>query len=134
MMPITIMYTNDNTYIQDCIKEHKAIIYYIIDHYSKDTFMSYDDLFYIIVNFKNYVAKNRGYDSFYLNFLCLDEDIIDKKDVYFEEYQEYLSPATIGALALCIERYKFYKKCTLPLYFLIKLFYKCKKAIYKGNK
>lgn len=133
MMPITMMYINDNTYIQDCRKEHEAIIYYIIDHYSKDDFISYDDLFYIIVNFKNYVAKNRGYDSFYLNFLCLDGDIIDKKDVYFKEYKGYLSPANIEALDLCIRRYKLYKICTFPYRFIKKWFYKFKRVIYKGN-
>lgn len=134
MMPITIMYINDNEYIQTCKKEHKAIIYYIIDHYSKDDFISYDDLFYIIVNFKNYIAKNRGYDGFYLNFLYLDEDLINKNDLYFKEYKEYLSPANIEALDLCIKRYKFYKTCTFPYSFVKKLFYKLKRFIYKGNK
>ena len=64
MMPINLMYMQkDNEYVQMSIKEHKAIIYYIIDHYSKDDFIYYDDLFNIIISFKNYVAKNRGYDS-----------------------------------------------------------------------
>lgn len=131
MIPINLMYMHkDDEYVQMSIKEHKAIIYYIIDHYSKDDFISYDDLFNIVISFKNYVAKNRGYDSFYLSFLDLDEDIINKNDFHFEEYKEYLSQAVIEALDLCIKRYKFYKICIFPYSFIKKLFYKVKRFIY----
>ena len=130
MILMHLIHMNDNEYVQMCIKEHKAIIYYIIDHYSKYDFISYDDLFNIVISFKNYVAKNRGYDSFYLSFLDLDEDIINKNDFHFEEYKEYLSQAVIEALDLCIKRYKFYKICVFLYSFIKKLFYKVKRFIY----
>ena len=135
MIPIHLMYMHkDNEYVQMSIKEHKAIIYYIIDHYSKDDFISYDDLFNIVISFKNYVAKNRGYDSFYLSFLDIDEDIINKNTLYFEEYKEYLSPANIEALDLCIKRYKLYKVCTFPYSFIKNCFTKSKDLFIIDNK
>ena len=126
------LWWSNNEFGEELRNEYKASMYYLCKTYSKDLKISFDDLYNIIIMVKHDMAKYRGYDVFYLDFVgFLDEDIINGRNFYFDEWYEYISIALQISIRENIKKYKIQKRLLYPVFIIKKLFYKIKKFIYK---